>query len=77
VLDVSQTPFPPEGFNWEVRYGPGSVSAGVYTPGIDETARFALISATFDSGDYGVFEGYVLLVLPLAEHRNITSVQAD
>ncbi|ADR60725.1 hypothetical protein ACF8FG_05345 [Pseudomonas sp. YQ_6] len=77
VLDVSQTPFPPEGVNWEVRYGPGSVSAGVYTPGIDETARFALISATFDSGDYGVFEGYVLLVLPLAEHRNITTVQAD
>ncbi|WP_338746889.1 hypothetical protein V3D52_10100 [Pseudomonas putida] len=67
----------PDKINWDVLYGPGEAPAGVYTPGNDDTARFALISANYDSGDFGIFEGYALLALPLAEHRDITKVQSD
>ncbi|WP_085614389.1 MULTISPECIES: hypothetical protein [unclassified Pseudomonas] len=62
----------PNQIDWQLRYGPGSAEAGVYTPGSDQKARFALISATYDSGAYGVFEGYIVLALPLAEHRDLT-----
>jgi len=67
----------PDKVNWDVLYGPGEAPAGVYTPGIGDTACFALISATYDSGSFGIFEGYALLALPLAEHRSITTVQSD
>ncbi|AJQ47877.1 hypothetical protein [Pseudomonas putida] len=67
----------PDKINWDVLYGPGEAPAGVYTPGIGDTACFALISAAYDSGDFGIFEGYALLALPLAEHRDITKVQSD
>lgn len=67
----------PDTIHWGVLYGPGEAPAGVYTPGNGDTARFALISATYDSGDFGLFEGYALLALPLAEHRDITTVQSD
>lgn len=62
----------PKAIDWEVRYGPGSVKEGVYTPGSGQGARFALISATYDSGDFGIFEGFIVLALPLAEHRDLT-----
>lgn len=67
----------PDKIDWAVLYGPGEAPAGVYTPGNGDTARFALISATYDSGALGIFEGYALLALPLAEHRDITTVQSD
>ncbi|MFJ4256237.1 hypothetical protein ACIP01_04655 [Pseudomonas monteilii] len=67
----------PDKINWDVLYGPGEAPGGVYTPGNGDTARFALISATYDSDGFGIFEGYALLALPLAEHRDITTVQSD
>ncbi|MCE7761605.1 hypothetical protein GQL56_03020 [Pseudomonas putida] len=67
----------PDKIKWDVLYGPGEAPAGVYTPGNGDAARFALISATYDSADFGIFEGYALLALPLAEHRDITTVQSD
>ena len=62
----------PKAIDWKVRYGPPGVEEGVYTPGSDQKARFALITATYDSDGFGIFEGYIVLALPLAEHRDLT-----
>ncbi|MFK0092567.1 hypothetical protein [Pseudomonas sp. NPDC090592] len=62
-----------EDIDWKVLHGPGDVVAGTYIPGGDGKDHFALISSTYDSGDFGIFEGYIILALPLAEHRHITT----
>ncbi|MBA1205389.1 hypothetical protein G7009_27155 [Pseudomonas capeferrum] len=57
---------------WAVRCGPGSIdpNTGVYTPGSTGEHAFALLTATFDTGFVGVYEGYVLQPLPLARFED-------
>lgn len=57
---------------WTVIAGPGEVdSTGLYT--VDETlpayARYTVVGCTADGGPFGLFEGFIILPLPLTEQQ--------
>lgn len=63
---INGKPQPAEKIDWKVRYGTGSVDpkTGVYTHDKSSNDKFALITASYDTGLIGIFEGYVLQTLP-------------
>ncbi|MBA1205387.1 hypothetical protein G7009_27145 [Pseudomonas capeferrum] len=79
---INGRPQDPDKIIWAVLCGPGSIdpNTGVYTPGSTGEHAFALLTATFDTGFIGVYEGYVLQPLPLASLEDAvlgTGVFAD
>ncbi|WDM58131.1 hypothetical protein K4A76_16920 [Pseudomonas sp. NEEL19] len=56
---------------WEVIAGPGEVDAsGLYT--VDETlpaSRYAVVGCSVDGGPFGIFDGFIILPLPLTEQQ--------
>ena len=65
---ANSNPIPADKVIWKVRFGSGTVDpkTGIYSPDKSSTDQFALITASFDTGFIGTFEGYVLQTLPPA-----------
>jgi len=54
--------------------GPGSISqAGLYSEDIGTKERFVLINAVADTGEFGKFEGHLILPLPLVDFPTVIS----
>ena len=64
---VNGRPQPVDKIKWKVEVGGGGVDpdTGVYSPG-SSNDQFALITATYDTGIMGIYQGYVLQTLPPA-----------
>lgn len=53
---------------WQLVLGPGQLDAnGLYTGPAEATDSYVLIFAIYDGGPLGLFEGYLILPLPLKE----------
>ncbi len=64
---------PQEDVQWSLPLGgPGSIdSSGLYRADPTATERFVLIFALVDGGNFGKFEGYLILPLPLVEFPQV------
>ena len=55
--------------------GPGSIDAtGLYRAAPTATERFVLIFALVDAGEWGQFEGHLILPMPLVEFPEVLEV---
>ncbi|MNH26017.1 hypothetical protein D3C79_860460 [compost metagenome] len=54
-----------EGVEWSVLYGPGGVKGDQYEVRRNRRDRFAVVAGRVESSEWGVFEGFVILPLPL------------
>jgi hypothetical protein len=58
--------------------GPGWIDeTGLYNDDINTKERFVLIRATVDGGDFGIFEGHLILPLPLADFPSAIRALAE
>ncbi|MGN8276958.1 hypothetical protein [Pseudomonas sp. SMN5] len=53
--------------------GPGSIDAstGLYSDSPGAKERFVLIAVSVDGGDFGIFEGHIILPLPLSDYPTV------
>ncbi|MGO4325373.1 hypothetical protein [Pseudomonas sp. KB_12] len=59
--------------------GPGSIDAatGLYSDDFAAKERFVLITVAVDGGDFGTFEGYIILPLPLSSFPSVLDALAN
>ncbi|MBT2341799.1 MULTISPECIES: hypothetical protein [Pseudomonas] len=59
--------------------GPGSIDAasGLYSDNVSAKERFVLITVSVDGGDFGTFEGYIILPLPLSGFPTVLEALAQ
>lgn len=59
--------------------GPGSIDAatGLYSAAVASKERFVLITAAVDIPDWGIFEGYIILPLPLSNFPSVLEALAN
>lgn len=59
--------------------GPGSIDAatGLYIQDFAAKERFVLITAAVDIPDWGIFEGYIILPLPLSNFPSVLEALAN
>lgn len=69
----------PQNGQWSLPLGgPGSIdaSSGLYSDDFAAKERFVLIAVSVDGGDFGTFEGYIILPLPLSDFPSVLDALA-
>ncbi|WP_053145951.1 hypothetical protein [Pseudomonas sp. P97.38] len=70
----------PKNGQWSLPLGgPGSIDAasGLYSDDFSAKERFVLITVSVDGGDFGTFEGYIILPLPLSGFPTVLEALAQ